>query len=335
MRDRRRVHVLLLPGVHVLDLAGPVQAIYEANGFGGAYDLRYVGERSPVRSIQGLVLTDVAPLPEVQPSDWVLVPGTLSDDLETLPVPVQWLQRAARCGARITSICSGAYTLGRAGLLDGRRCTTHWKLNERLQRDFPAALVQENTLYVCDGTITTSAGEASGIDLTLTLLQEDLGARIAALVAREMVVTIRRRGDSSQGSVYLDHRAHTHDGIHRVQDWIVAHPEARVVVDDMARMAALSPRHFTRLFKETTGVTLLQFAHRVKIEVASRLVGESTCSVEEIAAACGFEDARQLRRLWRQHRGTSIREERRSHRVVRAPARHGQQLFHVSEGRTE
>lgn len=312
------VHVLLLPGVHMLDLAGPVQALFEANGFGATYRLQFVGEAASVRTAQGLSIAHVEALPPVEAGDWVLVPGTLSDDLDRLPVPTDWLRQAAACGARITSICSGAFALAGSGLLDGRQCTTHWKLNRRLQAEHPAARVLENRLFVCDGSITTSAGEASGIDLTLALVQEDFGARIVADVAREMVVYMRRSGESTQGSVYLDHRAHAHEGIHRVQDWIVAHPDQRVRVEDMAQRAALSPRHFTRLFKETTGVTLLQFAHKVKLETARRMVSETSLTAEQIALQCGFEDARQLRRMWRARFGTSIREERRHgrHRPV-------------------
>ena len=308
------VDVVLLNDVHALDFAGPVQAIYEAIGMGARYRLRYVGQSPRIRTAQGFVIADIEPLPEVQPADWVLVPGTESSRLENLRVPESWLRAVLDTGARVSSVCSGAFALARSGILDGRECTTHWKLVEQLQSECPMARVLENRLFVADGNVFTSAGEASGIDLALAHIEQDFGPELAARVAREMVVYVRRNGDSAQRSIYMDHRAHTHPGVHRVQDWIIAHPEDRATLDRMAEIAGVSTRHLTRLFKEATGVTLKAFAHKVKLEVADKLANNPRLTADDIANRCGFEDARQLRRLWVQHFGESFGVTQRARR---------------------
>ena len=302
----KRVHVLVLPAVHLQDLAGPVQVLDEASQLGGAYRLSYCGAQPRVRSAQGLELSGLEPLPPIRTGDLVLVPGMSSASLDGMEVPVTWLREAHAAGARIASVCSGAFALGRAGLLDGRRCTTHWKLVERLRRDFARAEVLDNRLYVEDSGVVTSAGVAAGIDMALALLEQDHGPLVASRVAREMVVYLRRSGEQEQRSVYLDHRTHLHPGVHRVQDFIVHNPERRPTLGELARLAAMSPRNLSRVFLRATGVTPKQFSSRVKLQVARDLVDDPQRSVEAIAASCGFEDARQLRRLWKQAFGVSI-----------------------------
>ena len=307
----RRVLVLLLPAVHALDFAGPVQAVYEANGFGARYELHYVGATSEVRSAQGFVFAGVEPLPIIAADDWILVPGIESSQLDHVGVPADWLRLATARAARVSSICSGAFALARAGALEGRLCTTHWKILERLRQWSPTARVLDNRLFVRDGNVVTSAGEASGIDMTLALIQEDYGPALVAKVAREMVVYMRRSGDSAQGSIYLQHRDHTHPGVHRVQDWIVEHPERKATLESLAAVAAVSPRHLTRIFRAATGVTLTRYAHKVKLEVARSLLENQALTLEAIAGRCGFEDARQLRRLWKLQHGSTLSSARR------------------------
>ena len=306
-----RVLVLLLPGFHALDFAGPVQAIYEANGFGAKYQLRYVGSTREIRSAQGFLFGGVERLPDVRADDWILVPGTESARLQELQGPWDWLRRAGAIAARVSSVCSGAFAMAKAGLLDGRICTTHWKLTSRLRDWSPTARVLENRLFVRDGNLVTSAGEASGIDMTLALIQEDHGPALAAKVAREMVVYRRRSGESVQESIYLQFREHTHPGVHRVQDWIMENPDRQASLTVLADVASVSPRHLARLFREATGITPLAFAHRVKLEVARSLVQNHALTLEAVATRCGFQDARQLRRLWKEHIGTVLSSGRR------------------------
>jgi transcriptional regulator GlxA family with amidase domain len=315
---RMRVVVLLLPSVHILDLAGPVQAFYEANGFGARYDVTYCATAPRMRTAQGLVLADLAPLPEISSNDLVVVPGMDSSTLHSLAhVPSAWLREAHGKGADVTSVCSGAFALGVAGLLDGRACTTHWKVAERLQTLNPAARVVKNRLYVRDGNVVTSAGVAAGIDMALSLIEEHHGPLVVAQVAREMVVYLRREGEREQASVYLNYRTHLHPGVHRVQDWVIAHPEQKPTLAGLADLSGMSPRTLSRAFRRATGITPKAFANRVKVQVARDLLRTPGVSVEAVAAGCGFEDARQLRRLWKQNFGVTLSEWRRDEGVQR------------------
>jgi transcriptional regulator GlxA family with amidase domain len=305
-RAPTRVLVVLLPDVHLQDMAGPVQVLDEASRLGGAYQIVFCGPDNAVRSAQGLLVADLQRLPEPQPGDLVLVPGTSSGTLDRLRPPADWLRSADGAGARIASICSGAFALGRAGLLDGRRCTTHWKVVARLRAENPRARVVENCLFVEDRGIVTSAGIASGIDMALALVERDFGPLVVARVSREMVVYLRRNGEHDQRSIYLDHRTHLHPGVHRVQDWMVANADRKATLEQLARIAAMSPRHLARVFRQATGVTPKQFAAKVKVQVARDLLGDPQRTVEAIASSVGFDDARQLRRLWKQSYGVSI-----------------------------
>lgn len=314
---RRRVLVLLLSQVHLQDMAGPVQVLDEASRLGGGYQLSFCGVTSRLRSAQGLMLADLQPLPEPESTDTVLIPGISSASLDPIEgLPRAWLVKARRAGARLASVCTGAFALASAGVLDGLSCTTHWKMIDRLRREFPRARVLDNLLFVEDQGVVTSAGVASGIDMALSLVEADYGPLVVSRVAREMVVYLRRNGDHEQRSAFLDHRTHLHPGVHRVQDWIVAHPDRKPALEELGRIAAMSPRNLARVFRAATGTTPKQFAARVKVQVARDLLEDPQRSVEQIAASCGFEDARQLRRLWQRSFGTSIAAFRRSQEVA-------------------
>lgn len=314
---RTLVHVLVLPHVHLMDLAGPVQVFYEANGFGASYDLRFCGPAPRALSAQGISLAELQPLAAPGPDDLVLVPGISSAHLGRIDAGVaSWLRLARRVGARICSICSAAFVLAEAGILDGLQCTTHWKVAARLQRDYPAVRVLDNRLFVKDGRVVTSAGVASGIDTALAIVEGDHGPILTAKVAREMVVYIRRDGHSEQKSVYLDYRTHLHPGIHKVQDYLVHKIEERPTIGQLARLAGMSPRNLTRVFRQATGISLKRFSHELKLEIAGNLLRNPSQGLDAVASNCGFKDARQLRRLWRRRFGMSpstwrAREERR------------------------
>jgi len=316
MGSTLRVIFLLLPDLEILDLAGPLQAFDEAQRAGA--DLRvHLGSPQPrLRTDQGLWLAELEPLPEPAAGDLIVVPGLRFAAVEAVPASVlAWLREAHEREAQLASICTGAFVLGRAGLLKGRQCTTHWSRIEDLQRRFPTARVLENRLFVHDGPVTTSAGIASGIDMALALLDRRFGPLLVAAVAREMVVYLRRDGSHRQQSVYLDYRTHLHPGVHRVQDWLVANPAERANLADLARLAALSPRHLTRMFRQATGVSVQEFTTRLRLELARGLLHDPRLTVDGVAARCGFGSARQLRRLWREVYGTSPGTER-THRIA-------------------
>lgn len=300
---------LVLPDVHVLDLSGPAQAFYEAGGFSTGYRLRYCGVASEVTTAQGLRISELEVLPEVTPGSFVLVPGIDSATLDRLDhVPIEWLRAAAERAATIGSICSGAFVLARAGLLDGKSCTTHWKVADRLAREYPAARVVGNRLFVRDRGLITSAGVASGIDMSLSMIEEQHGPVVTARAARELVIYLRRNGDADQRSIYLDYRTHLQPGVHRVQDWLVNHPDERPTVEELAEIAGMSPRNLTRVFRRATGTTLKAFSNELKLEVARSLLSNPDFTVDRVASQCGFSDPRQLRRLWRKSYGVAPSE---------------------------
>jgi transcriptional regulator GlxA family with amidase domain len=306
MSTPRRILFLLLPQVHALDLAGPVQAFHEAGQFGAEYQLTYCAGQDRVVTAQGFVIADLQPPPDVGEDDWVIVPGLDSSCLQDAEsMQAEWLRSASHSGARIASVCSGSWALAHAGLLDGRRCTTHWKLVASMQKQFPRAMVQDNRLFVTDGNIMTSAGVSSGIDMALAMIEQDHGPLVTAQVAREMVVYLRRDGSSSQKSIYVDYRTHLHPGVHQVQDWMVAHPEQRIGLGELAARAGMSARNLSRVFKMATGIGIKAFDTRLKLEIAGRLLHDPHITIEQVASRCGFADARQLRRLWKQTYGVS------------------------------
>jgi transcriptional regulator GlxA family with amidase domain len=299
----RRVVFLLLPKVHVLDMAGPAQAFYSAADFGAAYKLLFCAGAAETPSAQGLVFKTATELPTLGPDDLVVIPGQRASQIDlNRPLPAKirtWLQETYQAGTRLASVCSGAFALGEAGFLDGRRCTTHWSLTDELQRRYPEARVATTALYVHDGEITTSAGIASGIDMALSLIEMHYGPGLTAKVARDLVVFLRRHGGHEQTSIYLSFRDHLHPGVHRVQEWLSTHFAEPVRLPRLAKLASMSSRNLIRVFKTTTGLTPLQYQQRLRLEFAGSLLRDSRLTLDSIAESCGFADPRHFRRLWK------------------------------------
>jgi len=295
-----QVVFLLVPGVHLLDLAGPAQVLGTAAIHGYDYQLRYVAERDEVPSAQGLTVRASPHWPELTPADLVVVPGWRSPSLASSGhLSAATLRRVAahhEAGGTVASVCAGADALGRAGLLDGRRCTTHHEHQEELARRYPKAQVVRDVLYVVDGRVVTSAGIASGIDLALHLVATWHGAAAAARIAREMVVFCRRNGDEPQASAMLRHRGHLHDIVHRAQDIIDARFTEPLRLPGLASQCGVSERTLTRLFVRATGLTPLRYQQTLRTERAEHLIGQGA-TVDAAAHAAGFADARMLRRL--------------------------------------
>jgi transcriptional regulator GlxA family with amidase domain len=301
---------LVLPEVEMLDLAGPLQAFHEA-ARSHPFRIRVCSTATEVCSQQGIVLSKLEPLPAVSAGDLVIVPGMPYRATHHVERQViRWLRGASTAGAHIASVCTGAFILGEAGLLSGRRCTTHWSRIAELRQRYPSARVLENRLYVSDADITTSAGIASGIDMALALIERAYGPLVALEVAREMVVYLRRDGSHDQESVYLDYRRHLHPGIHRVQDQLIQNPHQKFALTQLAKTAGMSPRNLTRAFRQATGISVNNFATRVRLELARSLIHDPALSVDAVAHRCGFGSARQLRRLWLRHFNTTPSAER-------------------------
>jgi len=296
-----RVVFVLSPGVHLLDVAGPAQALSMVADRGGpAYEPIYVADHPSVVSHQGLPLVTRTDWPELDVGDLVVVPGwRVCAPGPRLPIGDGLLERVKTHhdrGGEVMSVCSGAFALGRAGLLDGRRATTHHDLQDELARQYPRAHVRRDLLFTSDAGLHTSAGIASGIDLALHLVVERHGAATAARVARGMVVYTRRNGDQPQASVMLRHRDHLDDVVHRAQDLIDERYAEPLPLPALADTVGVSERTLTRAFTKTLGVTPLRYQQQLRVERAELLIGAGS-PVETAARNVGFEDARMLRRL--------------------------------------
>jgi transcriptional regulator GlxA family with amidase domain len=295
-----KVVFLLVPGLHLLDFAGPAQAFFTAADAGYGYELHFVAEQPEVPTAQGVAVRAGARWPPLQPEDLIVVPGWRAPRLARAgplgPGSIRTLSGHHARGGTVASVCAGADALGRAGLLDGRRCTTHHDVQEELARRYPKATVVRDVLYVVDDRVATSAGIASGIDLALHLIATRHGPGAAARIAREMVVYARRNGDEPQASAMLRHRSHLSDTVHRVQDLIDSRFTERLPLADLAATAGVSQRTLTRLFARATGMTPLRYQQQLRTERAEHLIGHGA-TVQAAARAAGFEDPRMLRRL--------------------------------------
>ncbi len=239
--------------------------------------------------------------PALGVDDLIIVPGWRANPQIAGTGPLAGTALAALAahhdsGGLVASVCAGADALGRAGLLDGRRCTTHHDIQDELARRYPKATVIRDVLYVIEGRVATSAGIASGIDLALHLIAVRDGPATAARIAREMVVYARRNGDEQQASAMLRHRNHLSDTAHRAQDHIEARFADPLPLTGIAGMCGVSERTLTRRFAEATGLTPLRYQQLLRLERAEHLIGHGA-TVEAAARAVGFQDARMLRRL--------------------------------------
>jgi len=295
-----KVAFLLVPRLHLLDLAGPAQVFSTAADDGHGYELHYVGEREDVATAQGLWLRAQTDWPELGSDDLILVPGWRAPALEgTGPLTEATLRRIAAHhanGGMVASVCAGADALGRAGLLAGRRCTTHHDIQDELAARYPDATVIRDVLYVVDQRVATSAGIASGIDLALHLIAARHGPPAAARVARAMVVYARRNGDEQQASAMLRHRSHLSDLVHRAQDHVEARFTRPLPLAELASACSVSERTLTRRFTDATGMTPLRYQQVLRLERAEHLIGHGA-TLDAAAHAVGFGDARMLRRL--------------------------------------
>ena len=262
--------------------------------------MRYVSPYHNPATSSGLGFTNVDPLASVtvNRNDIVIVTGmevnkwNRADDHLWIP----WLQDAAATGATIASICTAAFALAAAGLLNGHNCTTHWAWTTALQREYPLLKVIENKLFVQSGRIFTSAGIATGIDLALYFIEEQHGAAFACVVAKDMVVYMRRDGTEAQNSIYLQNRQHINHHVHQIQDYITKHLHHKITIGELAELVFISPRSLTRLFKSATGITIGQYIQSLRLEKAKHLLktGEK---VAWVARECGYNSPAQLRKL--------------------------------------
>jgi len=305
MKPAKRVIFYINKGVHLLDLAGAVQAFYEAREYGEPYEILYVADDPGPVCSAGLPFGKLEHYStvEVRPGDLLIIAGF---DLRQLGAAREalhsWLRKAAQAQAAVCTICTGAFLLAEAGLLDGQACTTHWKYTERLQKEYSGLTVLTDRLFVKSGNIYTSAGVSTGIDMALSLLEERHGPEFAFKIAREMVVYIRRDGSEPQESIYLQYRAHVNQQIHTVQDWMIHNLQKKIRIEELAALIYTSPRNLTRLFKATTGVTVGEYLEKLRVEKAVALLRQRA-KIGTIPRQCGLQSANQLRTMLKKHTG--------------------------------
>lgn len=300
----RDVLFLLMPNLVFLDLAGPVDVFRNANSrVHGSYRLRFVAPESSIPLAGGLIFAGCEPLPaRLRPGTVLVLMGTAGADGIDARDPatrqiIDWL-RATAGSALLMCVCAGSVLAAHAGLLAGRDCTTHHAYTEELRRVEPRARVLENRIFVKDGQVFTSAGVTAGVDLALHVVGEQLNVRVAADIARDLVVYMRRAGTDSALSPWVMYRNHLHPAVHRAQDAVTRDPTEEWRLEDLADVACTSPRNLSRLFALHAGCSPLEYVHLIRFALAKELVVQTRLDLEEVAKRAGFHSAQHLRRVW-------------------------------------
>ena len=293
------IGVLVFPDFQLLDAAGPISVFEIAGRFAGRPLSIKVLAVAPgaVRSSAGVELL-ARGLKAAGAIDTLIVAGGVGvETAATCPMTLSFVRRVAKRGIRLASVCSGAYILAEAGLLDGRRATTHWGRTRHFVGAYPKVRLEPDQIYVRDGRIWSSAGISAGIDLALALVAEDFGEKIAQAAARQLVLYHRRSGGQSQFSSLLELKAP--DGrFGALLGWAREHLDSPLTVEDLAEQAGMSARHFTRAFIAETGATPAKAVKRLRIEVARGRVQSSTEPIEQVAQLTGFRDPERMRRAF-------------------------------------
>lgn len=298
----RLVEIVAFPDLQLLDVAGPLQVFASANdlerqaGRPPPYAIRVVARSTRVKTSAGLPLVAARLPPAGKPVDTLIIGGGSSvHDACLDKVLIRWLAARASKARRVASVCTGAFLLGAAGLLDGRRAVTHWSDCERLAKSFPTAHVDMNAIFVRDGALWTSAGVTAGIDMSLALVEEDIGHAVAAAVARELVVFLRRPGGQAQFSTVLTYqeRDGAFDALH---GWVAGHLAEDLSVPVLARRAGMSERSLLRHYRMHMGVTPARAVEKMRVEAACQLLATTCDPVKRIARRCGFGSEETMRR---------------------------------------
>jgi len=317
----REVVIVVYPGVQSLDLTGPLEVFCGAQLL---LDLESRGERgyrvtvvsregAALRTSSGLTIIPDAGLSEAPAEiDTLLVAGGYGciEATEDRAL-IDWLRHASAAARRTASVCTGAFLLAEAGLLDGRRATTHWASAEELARRYPAVEVDPEPIFLCDGEVWTSAGVTAGMDLALALVEQDLDRELALTIARHLVLFLRRPGNQSQFSATLATQQPDREPLREAQRYALENPAADLSVEAMAARAHLSPRHFARSFRAELGVTPARYVEHVRLEAARRRLEDTSDAVGSVAASCGFGTPETMRRVFLRALGVGPAEYRR------------------------
>lgn len=293
----RTIGFLVYPGFQILDATGPIATFEIAARFSpGAYRLVFLSrDGGMIASSSGLTMATTA-IADAPPLDTLIVAG--GDGIKapsTCATTLAFVRNTARTARRVASVCSGTYILAEAGLLDGRRATTHWSRTRDIQKRYPAIKLEPDRIFVQDGMIWSSAGITAGIDLSLALVGADEGEAVARRVAQQLVVYHRRPGGQSQFSALIDIQTRRFDAL---LAWARENLAETLSVEQLADRAAMSPRNFARLFTAETGVTPAKAVERLRVEAARALLDSQPLQVEDVALETGFGDPERMRRAF-------------------------------------
>ena len=306
----KRIAFVAAPGTEILDLVGPLQVFARAAeifgkqnpGLPPIYSVEVISasSRRPLVTNCGLRITANKTFREVSGKiDTLLVAGGSAIENDEIGIEVvRWLRKSATRIRRVGSVCTGAMLLARAGLLDGRRATTHWNWCEVLIRRAPRADVDPDPIFVRDENVYTSAGVTAGMDLALALVEEDHGSRLALQVARNLVLYLRRPGGQSQFSAALSLQITDRKPLRELEAWVLDNLNKPLTVPILAERVAMSPRNFARVFTEEMKTTPAKFVERLRVEAARRRLEESQNSMETIAGECGFGNVNSMRNVF-------------------------------------
>lgn len=310
-RRRRRIVVVVVPPIEELDLVGPMQVFSAANRLSGrrVYSLEIVTNRTELEvQGEGGMFSFLAQgrLKDVKGTiDSVLLVCGVATRLAQDPALSQWLVKIAPAVRRLGGVCVSSFLLAEAGVLNGKRATTHWKFGQELTKRYPQVKVESEPIWVRDGNIYTSAGISAGIDLALAWVEEDCGSALAHEIARELVLFLRRPAGQRQLSVSLGKQASELKSIHELQVWIADHLEENLSVQVLAERVAMSVRNFERVFTRETGCTPARYVAQMRVESARRQLEDTDKSIEQIARNCGFASADLMRRAFSRSVGTT------------------------------
>lgn len=319
---KKQVALVIHDGVQALDVAGPLDVFAEANTFlskGEGYDCTVVaGQRGPLSASNGMLIGVHKTFAQaVGRFHTILVAGgpALPDAEDDIAMS-KWLRTARKRAVRYGSICTGAFALGRAGLLDDRTVTTHWQNAAKLQVDFPEARIEHDRIFSRDGALVTSAGVTAGIDLALELVSEDYGAAIALSCAKRLVVVMQRQGGQSQFSPLLHPRSDPRSPLGKVQAYVVGHIGESFPVARLAQIAGTSPRSIARLFVKHLEITPHDYVAAVRLDQARNLLEATDLALKTVAFTCGFGGPEQMRAAFQRRLGVSPQHYRESFRRV-------------------
>lgn len=326
----KHIAFLVIPEATLLDISGPYEVFSQAlelllkdNGKKGLiYRLHNfsINKRKNVHTASGLIIQCRESIRTIEyPIDTLFIPGVPNSQIEHYKLPkdvLKWIKEQSGMVRRICSVCTGSFFLAEAGVLDGKRVTTHWEKCNILSNNYPDLKVDPDPIFIKEDNIYTSAGITSGMDLALALIEEDLGKPFAIEVAGQMVLYLKRPGTQSQFSTVLTHQSMDYQPVQDVCDWILEHISETMTVDSLAEKISMSSRNFARVFVRETGITPAKYIDKLRIEKACRYLVETRFSLKEIAVLCGLGSTDNMRKVFMKYLNTSPGEYRRNFGVV-------------------